>query len=1190
MNLEHNQLVDGKYSFQDLVDIDRLREIFDHFSLATGFITGLVSYPEEKPLIVSGWRDICTKFHREFPTSLDRCRQSYRKLMIDLKGNKRLVLRQCENGLVDAVMPIIIEDVHIANMITGQILFEKPDINRFRKQGAEYGYNLDAYLKALEKVPVVKEETLEKALAFLGEMVVLLAEQGLNEFRSRELAQTAKVSEEKLQLLIGNMGDMVSRHLADGTITYISPSCDNLLGYRPEELLNLLSAEFIHPQDVDETMAIINNGVSRQDDYYRLQYRLRHKEGKYIWVETLGRLVYESDGSLHEIQCNTRDITERKRAEEALRKSKETAESYLNVAAEIIVSLDAGGNITMLNESGHSILGYKNGDLIGKNWFDTCLPERSRDDVRTVFKNLVQGKVENVKTYENLIITKNGTEKEILWHNTLLHNEIGTICGILSSGEDITERKQAEERLRESEERFRSLFENAPLGYQSLDANGNFLEINETWCKLLGYTKEEVRGRNFAEFIHPDFREHFKGNFPKFKSLGYILGVEFEMIKKDGSEIIVAFDGKIGYEKSGSFKQTHCVLNDITERKLAEEALRESEEKFSKAFHSNPAISGISDVETGEYVEVNQAFCDKLGFTPEEAIGKKANTLLHLDSKWRDHVFRKFKEQGFIRNEETVIYNKSGMPLNVLLSADIIELAGKKYNLTTAIDITDRKLADEALRSSEERFRKYISAAPDGIFVTDGQGRYVDANEAASKMTGYSKSELLNMSIPELADPKTPPGDFKRVFEELSKTGRVSTEVKFKCKDGSIIWSSLDAVTLSEDRFMAFCSDITETRRLQALESRAERLETAGIIAGQVAHDFNNLLAPLMAYPEFIHDELPHDNKAHAYLDDMESATRKMANINQDLLTMGRRGHYNQKVISLNRVVLHAAKEMESRIETVAVEMNLGDNLMNIMGGEAQIHRMLTNLLVNAQDAMQDIGQITVTTENYYADDTSIAFGRVPKGEYVKLTVSDNGCGIPDDIMPKILDPFFSTKTADKKRGSGLGLSVVDAVMKDHDGHLDMSSKVGQGTSFYLYFPTTRETVGESASASIIGGTEKVLVVDDDEIQREVSSRLLTKLGYKVNSVESGEKAVEFLHENNQDIVILDMVMPGGMDGSETYRRILEIFPHQKAIILSGFSTSDRVLEAQKLGAGAFVKKPVTVKTIAVAVRTELDR
>jgi CheY-like chemotaxis protein len=281
---------------------------------------------------------------------------------------------------------------------------------------------------------------------------------------------------------------------------------------------------------------------------------------------------------------------------------------------------------------------------------------------------------------------------------------------------------------------------------------------------------------------------------------------------------------------------------------------------------------------------------------------------------------------------------------------------------------------------------------------------------------------------------------------------------------------------------------------------------------------------------------------------------------------------------------------MTQLADNITFATNLDPDLMNILGGGSQIHRMITNLLCNAVDALQYIGNIKITTENYYVDNEIGTFSRIPKGEYVKLTITDTGRGIPDDIIKNILDPFFTTKTSDKNRGSGLGLSIVDAVIKDHGGYLDLRTKIGKGTSFYVYLPITHESVDDDYSDEVCGGSESILVIDDDDIQREVTSLLLSKLGYKVCSAISGEKAVEFIRENPQNLVILDMIMSGGIDGAETYRQILEINPHQKAIILSGFSESDRVIEAQRLGAGDFVRKPVSIEIIANAVRTELDR
>jgi len=628
--------------------------------------------------------------------------------------------------------------------------------------------------------------------------------------------------------------------------------------------------------------------------------------------------------------------------------------------------------------------------------------------------------------------------------------------------------------------------------------------------------------------------------------------------------------------------------------KASNQQLIQSQQKLALHLQNTPlgVIQWGPDFNVTEW---NKAAEKIFGFTEEEAIGRHAAGLIVpesvkeiVDKVWQDLL----DQQGGTRsiNENITKDNKSIMC--DWYNTPLIDENGKTLGVASLVlDITERKRAEQ----SAQDLAHIVERSLNEIYIFDAETfRFVQVNRGACENIGYTLEELAKLTPLDIK-PEFTKEKFIQLVEPLKNGAKeiIKFETVHKRKDGSLYNVEVHLQLsdfLGKPVFVAIILDITETKRLQALESRAERLEMAGTVAGQVAHDFNNLLAPIVAYPDFIRDELPSDHKAHVYLDSIENAALKIANINQDLLVMGRRGHYNQEVLDLNRVVSQAAQEMKSRTKTVTFEMNLCQDIMKIKGGNAQIHRMLTNLLVNAQDAMGDIGQVTIKTENYYADDTTIAFGRVPKGEYVKLTITDNGCGIPDDIIQNILDPFFSTKMADKKRGSGLGLSVVDAVTRDHNGYLDLSSKVGHGTSFYIYFPVTREDSEADDSTYLAGGTEKVLVIDDDDVQREVTTQLLEKLGYETDSVVSGEKAMEFLRENRQDLVILDMVMPGGIDGTETYRQIVEIYPEQKAIILSGFSESEQVLEVQKLGAGAFIKKPVTRKIIAAAVRTELDR
>jgi len=468
-------------------------------------------------------------------------------------------------------------------------------------------------------------------------------------------------------------------------------------------------------------------------------------------------------------------------------------------------------------------------------------------------------------------------------------------------------------------------------------------------------------------------------------------------------------------------------------------------------------------------------------------------------------------------------------------------------------------------------------------------------NPAFEKVTGYTAKEAIGQNPRILKSGQHDDVFYKNMWYVLSNGKEWRGEITNRKKDGTLFTENavISPVFDSQGKivnYVAAKNDITETKRLQELESRAARLETAGTIAGQVAHDFNNLLGPLVAYPEIIMEEIPKDHPAVSMLRDMEKAAEQIAEINQQLLTLSRRGHYTQETLSLNDVIGQAVNQIEPIPTSLFVDTELNADLLNIKGGFSQLLRAISNILMNSMDAMENNGHVFIKTENYYIDDISIKYDRVPKGEYIKVTITDTGCGIPEDVISKIFDPFFTTKTTSKRRGSGLGLSVVNAVIKDHNGFIDINTTVGRGTSFYLYFPITRESADAPFAGKIGGGPESILVVDDDEMQREVMLNLLKKIGYKATAVGSGESAIIFLKDNPQDLLILDMIMPGGIDGAETYRKALDINPAQKAIIVSGFAETNRAEEAMGLGAGAFIRKPLTLERISLVIRKELDK
>jgi CheY-like chemotaxis protein len=330
----------------------------------------------------------------------------------------------------------------------------------------------------------------------------------------------------------------------------------------------------------------------------------------------------------------------------------------------------------------------------------------------------------------------------------------------------------------------------------------------------------------------------------------------------------------------------------------------------------------------------------------------------------------------------------------------------------------------------------------------------------------------------------------------------------------------------------------------------------------------------------------------------IQKSGEKAATIVQDLLTLARRGVAVADILSLNQIISEYLKSREYGAlklyhPQVEVKTRLETDLLNILGSPVHLSKTIMNLVLNAAESMPDGGTIFLSTENRYIDKPISGYDVVLEGDYVALTVSDTGTGISAEDLTRIFEPFYTKKVMGRS-GSGLGMSVVWGTVKDHKGYIDVESLEGKGTAITLYFPVSRKEITEDKSKvsmpAYIGGSESILVVDDVEEQRNIASEILGELGYLVASVASGEEAVEHLKNNSVDLLVLDMIMDPGMDGLETYKKILDIRPGQKAVIASGFSETDRVKEAQKLGAGAYIKKPYSLKKFGIAVRTELDK
>ena len=563
-----------------------------------------------------------------------------------------------------------------------------------------------------------------------------------------------------------------------------------------------------------------------------------------------------------------------------------------------------------------------------------------------------------------------------------------------------------------------------------------------------------------------------------------------------------------------------------------------------------------------------------------------------------------------------IIYEKKSLGIlavdnvrskRLLTQSDINLLSGVASQL--ALGITNAR-SFQKLQESEEKYRTVLENIEEGYFEVDLAGNFTFVNEATGKILGYEKNELMGMNNRKYMDDKNAKNIY-HTYSKVYRNGKPAKVVDWELirKDGSVCIVEMSVALIKDEKkrptgFRGVAREVSdriraerERKRLEAKLLQAQKMEAIGTLAGGVAHDLNNILSGIVSYPELLLLQIPEDSQLRKPLLTIQNSGEKAATIVQDLLTLARRGVATLKPVNLNDVIAEYLKspeyiKMKSYYPEIKVVNRLEPDLFNISGSHVHLSKTVMNIITNAIEAIQETGEINVSTKNRYIDKPVTGYDYIEEGDYVVLTVSDTGTGISPDDLERIFEPFYTKKVMGKS-GTGLGMAVVWGTVKDHKGYIDVQSSVGKGTTFKLYFPVTRmKLLKEKSPLSIkeyMGNGETVLIVDDVDEQREIASGMIKKLGYNVTSVSSGEKAVDYLKHHRVDLLILDMIMEPGIDGLETYRQILEIYPDQKAIIASGFSETDKVKEAQRLGAGTYIKKPYKIEKIGTIIRAELD-
>lgn len=774
----------------------------------------------------------------------------------------------------------------------------------------------------------------------------------------------------------------------------------------------------------------------------------------------------------------------------------------------------------------------------------------------------------------------------------------GKLIGVIEYVRDITDRKLAEEGLLESEEQFRAISHAAGDAIIYMDGNGNIAYWNPAAESMFGYTSQEALGRELHVLIAPEkYHKAYKKGFSVFKATGKGPAVgkpnEFPAYRKDGTKFPIEVSFSVMHIKG----QYHAVgvIRDITERKTAQLALIKSEEKYRDLYDNAPDMYHTLDKD-GVIIDCNETEARMLGYKKEEIIGRHITDFFTERSK--EFFAKDFPrlnkdkmplslEREFVRKDGSVFH------ANLNVTSEFDEKGKLLRTKTIVRDITRRKQIEEALKESEIKYRSLFENSRDAIYITDRNGSFLDMNQSALDLFGFTRDELLRSNISQLY---VNPADRTRFQLEVEQKGYVKDyELNFRKKDGAEITCLLTSTCRENTEgcisgYQGIFRDITEKRKMEEELLKVEKLESLGILAGGIAHDFNNILTTIMGNISLALMNLKTEDQNFQKLIDAEKASLRARDLTYQLLTFSRGGAPIRKSISIKELIKESA-DFALRGSNVRCNITIPENIWPVKIDEGQISQVIHNLVINAGQAMSEGGVIDITAVNTNIKKNNEQ--KLSEGKYVQTTIRDHGVGIPEGHLKKIFDPYFTTK----QKGSGLGLAISFSIVKRHEGCVVVESALKSGTSFHVYLPASEKhaLTRRSDVRKTVKGNGKILVMDDDESIRAVVGYMLQKIGCEAGFAKDGNEAIELYRKaaesgNQFDAVIIDLTIPGGMGGKETIQKLLQIDPDIRAIVSSGYSNDPVMSEFEKHGFKAVIAKPYKTSQLSKVLHKVLTK
>jgi two-component system, cell cycle sensor histidine kinase and response regulator CckA len=1008
--------------------------------------------------------------------------------------------------------------------------------------------------------------------------------------KRKRAEESLRESEERYRELYTNAPIGIYRTTPSGDILLANPRFLDLLGFSSMDDINIRNLEQT-AYEPSYTRSEFKQRMEQEGKVQGLESSWLRRDGSTIFIRENAKAVRGPDGSILYYDGIAEDITDRKHAEEALRESEERHRLLFqsNPQAMWVYDIDTLEFLDV-NKAAIKHYGY------------------SRDEFLSMTIKNIRPQEDIPRLLEKISKPTEGLDESGVWRHrkkdgTIIDVEITTHVITFSGrrakivrSNDITERKHAEEALKESEERFRRIFEEGPLGMATSGSNFKFIKANAAFCRMMGYEENELTSLSFKDITHPEYiiedteaiKKLFAGEFNLYRT-------EKRYIKKDKRIVWGAATITVVRDNNRQFLYYLAMIEDITERKHAEEALLKSEELFKTLVEFSPVSIAVFSGQNKNIEYVSHRFTELFGYGKDDLPSLGAWWPLaypmeeyryQIEAAWRTSIEWSQRENQEPEPIESVITCKDG-------STKYIEsIFTSMGNLTLVFfsDLTQRRMAEEALRQTHAFNDLLIQTMPFGMNIVDEDGNILFVSKTMKEMLAVDVVDMCCWKVYKDNNQQCQDCPLKRGISfgkpDVIETTDVLGGKTFQISHVGMMYEGRKAM-------LEVFQDITEQKKLQQELIQSQKMLSIGTLAGGIAHDFNNILAIILGYTTMLHSLKDNPQKFSDGVNAIKQAVDRGAGLVKQILTFASKTDVAFEPTNVPELTRELVSMLQQTFpKTITFNKEIETELPVINTDHSQIHQILLNLCVNARDAMPNGGVITIKAHMAAGDKLLERFPAAHEKRYICITVSDTGTGMDETTRNRIFDPFFTTK--EKGKGTGLGLSVVYGVVQTHHGFVDVESEVGNGTTFRLYLPVQKESVAAietgKAEEQVHGGTETLLVVEDEDLLLDMVTILLEAYGYSVLTAKDGIEAVNVYDQHAQEIalVISDMGLPK-LSGDGEFKKLKEINPAVKMILASGYFEPETKATLESAGAIGFLQKPYIIEEVLTKIRKALD-